>query len=150
MRVVEIMTKNVLSVPPTMPASEAWDLMQREHVHHLVVGTGSNVLGVFSAHDAGGRRGGNLRLQRNVGDLMTAPAYSVSPDVTVRKLANLLRGRTIGCVPVIDGKRLVGIVTVSDLLELLGRGVDRPAPPPRRGLHHRVPHRKMKAAFGVW
>jgi CBS domain-containing protein len=51
---------------------------------------------------------------------------------------------------VIDGKRLVGIVTVSDLLELLGRGIDRPAKPARRGLHHRAPHRKGKGDFGIW
>ncbi len=86
----------------------------------------------------------------HVGDLMTVPAVSVAPDLTVRKLANLLRGRTIGCLPVIDGKRLVGIVTISDLLDLLGRGIDRQLPRPRRPLHHRVGHRKMKPAFGVW
>jgi CBS domain-containing protein len=78
------------------------------------------------------------------------PLVTVDPLATVRKTANLMRGRTIRCVPVVEGKRLVGIVTVSDLLELLRRGVARPARPPRHGLHHRVAHRKRKGAFGVW
>ena len=45
---------------------------------------------------------------------------------TVRVVANRMRGRSIGCVPVVDRERLIGIVTVSDLLEALGRGIDRP------------------------
>jgi CBS domain-containing protein len=54
-------------------------------------------------------------------------------------------------VPVVDRGRLVGILTVSDLLELLGRGGDRPARPERHGLHHRVPHRKQKGgAVSAW
>jgi CBS domain-containing protein len=42
-----------------------------------------------------------------------------------------MRGRTIGCVPVVEGTRLVGIVTVSDLMRLLERAIKRPAKPSR-------------------
>jgi CBS domain-containing protein len=81
---------------------------------------------------------------------MSTAVATVGPDETIRRVANLMRGRTIGCVPVLDKKeRLVGIVTVSDLLELLGRGIDRPLQPARRGLHHRTPHRKMRGASGA-
>ena len=66
------------------------------------------------------------------------------------RAANLMRGRTIGCVPVVEGRRLVGIVTASDLLQLLGRGIDRRAPASRPPLHHRVPHRKGAGGFGLW
>ncbi len=45
-------------------------------------------------------------------------------------------------------ERLVGIVTVSDLLEALGRGIDRPATETRRMATHRVPHRKQRLAGG--
>jgi CBS domain-containing protein len=150
MRAAEIMTTNVQTVPRTMSADDAWEFMRRKRIRHLVVTDGSRVEGVLSERDAGGRRGEKTRADSNVGDLMTAGAVTISPDTTVRKIANLMRGRTIGCVPVMDGQHLAGIVTVSDLLEVLGRGIDRPVPGPRRGLHHRVPHRKMKRAFGVW
>jgi CBS domain-containing protein len=59
-------------------------------------------------------------------------------------------GRWLRGVPIVDDGRLVGIVTSSDLLELIGRGIDRPAAADRHGLHHRVPHRKAKTATGVW
>jgi acetoin utilization protein AcuB len=124
--------------------------MRRKGIHHLVVMADSTVTGVLSDRDAGGRSGASVRARSLVSELMTTSVVTVDPDSTIRKTANLMRARTIGCVPVIRGTRLVGIVTVSDLLELLGRGIDRPARPERHGLHHRVPHRKQKGVFGVW
>ena len=85
-----------------------------------------------------------------VADLMTPDPVTVDAQATVRQAANLIRGRTIGCLPITEGDRVVGIVTVSDLLEVLGRGVDRPAKPERTTLSHRVPHRKQHRAFGKW
>jgi CBS domain-containing protein len=150
MRAAEVMSKQVQTVPPDLAAVEAWDLMRRKGTHHLVVMADSRVLGVLSDRDAGGRNGAAIRARSRVADLMTTSVVTVEPETTIRKIANLMRGRTIGCVPVVDGSRLVGIVTVSDLLEVLGRGVARPARPQRRGLHHRVAHRKTKGGFGIW
>jgi acetoin utilization protein AcuB len=138
MRVAEVMTQGVQTVRPTMPAVAAWDLMRRKGIHHLVVTAGSDVVGVLSDRDAGGRNGASIRARSSVADLMTTDVVTIEPTAPVRKVANLMRGRTIGCIPVNDGKRLVGIVTVSDLLELLGRGVDRPVKVGRRTTHHRV------------
>lgn len=90
------------------------------------------------------RAGARLRAQSRVSDLMTSDVVTTTPDATIRRIANVMRGRTIGCIPVMDGKRPVGIVTVSDLLQLLGRGIDRPARPdrPRRaGRRHAGPAR---------
>jgi CBS domain-containing protein len=115
-----------------------------------VVKDDSEVVGVMSSRDAGGRMGFVLRQQSRVADLMTRTVATVSPDTTIRRVANLMQGHSIGCLPVVDGGRVVGILTVSDLLQLLGRGVERPARPVRRGLHHRVPHRKQKTASGMW
>jgi acetoin utilization protein AcuB len=150
MRVADLMTKDVQTISSDRGAADAWELMKRRGIHHLVVVDDSKVAGLLSDRDAGGRSGASLRARSRVGDVMTTPVVTVGPSTTIRKIANLMRGRTIGCVPVVDGKRLVGIVTVSDLLELVGRGVGRPARPERRGLHHRVPHRKRKGAFGAW
>lgn len=150
MRVAEVMTEGVQTVPPTLPAVDAWELMRRKDIRHLVVTAGSQVVGVLSDRDAGGRGGASIRARSTVADLMTAAVVTIEPRAPVRKAANLMRGRTIGCIPVTEGKRLVGIVTVSDLLALLGRGVDRPTKAVRRGLDHRVPHRKMNLPSGVW
>jgi acetoin utilization protein AcuB len=74
---------------------------------------------------------------------MSAPAVSATSDMTVRKAANLLRGRSIGCLPVMEDGDLVGIVTTTDLLERIGRGVERPVSKGKRWiLKGRGPRRK--------
>lgn len=144
MRVAEVMSTDVQTVQAATPAPDAWELMRRHGIHHLVVMQGSAVLGVLSDRDAGGKRGASIRAQARVEDLMTAAPVTVEPSETIRRVANLMRGRTIGCVPVMEGRRLKGIVTASDLLGLLGGGADRPARQHRHDLNYRAPHRKQK------
>ena len=150
MRVFEVMTEGVQTVPPTMPAAEAWELMRRKRIHHLVVVRNADVVGILSDRDTGSGVGADVRAQKTVAELMTRDVVTVGPTDTIRALANAMRGRTIGCAPVVEGKRLVGIVTVSDLLRLLGRGVDRPIKPSRRTATHRVAHRKGYRSGGSW
>jgi acetoin utilization protein AcuB len=150
MRVFEVMSEGVQTVGPEMPASEAWELMGRKAIHHLIVREGSDVVGILSERDAGSRAGTAVRKGRTVADLMTRHVVTVKPTDTVRRVANVMRGRTIGCVAVLDGQKLVGIVTVSDLLQLLGRGLDRRVRPSRRELHWRVPHRKFNRTATAW
>ncbi len=150
MRVAEVMSTDVKTVQPTTPAGDAWELMKRHGIHHLVVMDGSTLVGVVSDRDAGGKRGVAVRAQSRVADLMTTTTVTVDPQTPVRRVANLMRGRTIGCVPVLEHGHLKGIVTVSDLLALLGYGIDRPSKPRRHDLHYRVPHRKQHRASAAW
>jgi CBS domain-containing protein len=150
MRAFEIMTEGVHTVSADLAADEAWETMSRNRIHHLVAMRGQEIAGVLSDRDAGGRSGAAVRAGRTVADLMTPQVVTAAPADTIRSLANLMRGRTIGCVPIVDRRRLVGIVTLADLLRVIGRGVDRPAKPARRMATHRVPHRKRHANPGAW
>lgn len=86
---------------------------------------------------------GSYRQVQSVEDAMTAPAVTARPDMTLRQAANLLRGRTIGCLPVVEDGELVGILTTTDLLELVGRGAERPVTKGKRWiLKGRGPRRK--------
>jgi CBS domain-containing protein len=151
MRVSDVMSTNVKSVGAGLPAEEAWRWMRAERIHHLIVLDGKSIAGVISDRDTGGANGAAVRAGREVGELMTKNVVTVNPDTTVKKVANLLRGRTIGCVVVTDKAGVAGIVTTSDLLELLGRGAIRPTPVAKRApLNYRAPHRKRHKAYGVW
>jgi acetoin utilization protein AcuB len=151
MLIQDAMTTDVETISPGSAAEDAWELMRREAIRHLVVTSGSRVVGVLSDRDAGGRLGAATRRTRTVEELMTRPAVTVEPTITVRRAANLMRGRSIGCLVVTRRGRILGIVTVSDLLELLGRGSYRPETTSKRWtLSHRTPHRKQHAATGMW
>jgi CBS domain-containing protein len=121
MRIQDVMTKNVLSIAPGEALSEARTMMKVAAVHHLIVQDKREIVGVLSERDT--RKGGANDL---VSDFMSDDVVTASPELTIRQAANLLRGRNIGCLPVLEGDRVVGIVTTTDLLELIGRGVEKP------------------------
>lgn len=149
MRIFEVMTKDVKTVASSAKAADAANRMLAHRIRHLVVKDGRDIVGVLSDRDVRGRSDADLEA-RTVADLMTRSAISIGPKDTVRAAANVMRGRTIGCLPVIDRGRLLGIVTVTDLLELLGHGGDREAQPERAATHYRVPHRKQRRMPAAW
>jgi len=143
MRLAELMSTDVKTASPAESAELAWERMRTHGIHHLAVLDGAKVVGLVSARDLGGARGEALRLGKRVADVMSAGVVVAGPTTTVRQAANLLRGRAIGPLLVVDGGRLRGIVTVSDLLDLLGRGVERPVERGKRWtLKHRGPRRR--------
>lgn len=113
-----------MSTPATIAATaiagEANETMKRESIHHHVVRRGWNLVGVVSARDPIA-----ADTTQSIRDLVSVATVSATPRTTVREAANLLRGRSIGCLRVVNGRRVVGITT-SDLLELIGKGVERP------------------------
>ena len=151
MRVQDVMTRNVMTVSAAATADQAWMLMRAKRIHHLVVTEGRHIAGVISDGDLGGPHGASVRDRRLVSELMSENVVTIEPEVTVRKAANLLRGRSIGCLVAVHDGRVLGVVTAADLLEQIGRGTERPiAEARRRTINHRAPHRKRHQAVGVW
>jgi CBS domain-containing protein len=90
-----------------------------------VTSDGGELAGMISERDLGGRTGEAARRGRSVEDLMTARVVSAEPTMTLRDAANLMRGRMIGSLPVVEDMELVGIVTATDVLDALGSGSAR-------------------------
>jgi CBS domain-containing protein len=141
MRIREVMTEPVETVPPSKPLDQAAGLMRALRVHHLVVKDGAKVVGILSTADlpkpGAAHDGGVVR------DVMSLNVATIDEEETVRRAANLMRGRSIGCLVATRNGRMAGIVTVSDLLDLLGKGGERRVPNARASLHYRVPHQKQ-------
>jgi len=145
MQIADIMTSPVETTFPGAAAEAAREQMKRRGCHHLVVMEGGRIAGVLSERDLGGRTGAAAR-NRTVADLMSAPAVTARADTTLRRAANLMRGRALGCIVVVNERdKLAGILTISDLLEQIGRGSVRPTAESvrwtlrGRGPRHRVP-----------
>jgi acetoin utilization protein AcuB len=143
MRLSDVMSVPVRTVRPLESAEEAWNRMKLYRVHHLVVvDARERIVGLLSDRDLGGPRGAPVREGRSVADLMTRRVVTATPEETVRATANLFRGRQISCLPVLRDGRLAGIVTVTDLLTLIGRGAERPVARTKRWtLRHRARRR---------
>jgi len=145
MRVEDLMTTRVLTVSAGESAEHALALMRERRIHHLVVVQNRDVVGVVSSRDL--ESAGSFRQVQVVEDVMTSPAVTAAPDMTLRQAANLLRGRSIGCLPVVDrDSDLLGILTITDLLEALGRGESRPLSQTKRWvLKSRGPRRAVRS-----
>ena len=143
MRIREIMTTHVETIPPSWSVAEAADLMRQKRLRHLVVKTDGAVVGVVSDRDVSFP----ALYGEPVNEIMSEPVVTIGPNDTIPTAANRMRSRSVHSLPVVEHGELVGIVTVADLLQVLGRGVDRRTPRSRATLHNRVPHTKKLAPF---
>jgi len=116
----EIMQTRVVTIGPEESAAAAWTRMRRRDIRHLVVADDNEVVGVLSERDLGGRAGADLRRGRRVRDLMTRRVVRADPSTTLGAAADLMRTRLIGSLPVVQGDRIVGIVTATDVFDAVG------------------------------
>ena len=123
MDVGQIMSAKPFTIAADAPLDDAMRLMDDHDVRHLPVTRDGGLIGVVSDRDlvaATGWLPSSTRTSdgpQQVGDLVRAKAVTATPDDSVVMMAVDMVSREIGCLPVLQGSELVGIVTEMDLLE---------------------------------
>ena len=133
MLVRDIMHRETVTVSPEASLEEAYRVMQEKRFRHLPVLEEGRLVGVVTDRDL--RLATSELVQRpfhpdaKVRSVMTEHPRTASPLDAVEDAARLMRELKIGCLPVIDGDQLLGIVTGIDLLDALLKltGVDKPS-----------------------
>lgn len=132
MRVREIMTRSLLTALPTVTVGKAAELLAYRGFSAMpVVDDSGNLIGIVTEADlirnrfpaAYGDEGADrpAKPARTVGEVMSSPVVGVSHDADVAVLAReMVTGRR-RCVPIVDGTRLVGVVTRRDVIRMLSR-----------------------------
>ena len=131
MRIQNVMTKRVVSVTPATTIGEAREHLRANEINHLVVLDEKHVAGVLAGSDVA-----DAGDERPVAEVMSRQVVTVEPQATLRRAAGIMRGRNVGCLPVVDSGELVGIVTTSDLLTALAKGETHPIGTRKRVSHH--------------
>jgi signal-transduction protein with cAMP-binding, CBS, and nucleotidyltransferase domain len=114
-----------IAISPSSSAVEAYETMRRLKIHHLVVSDSAKILGILSDRDLFEKAyrfdlaGFDKALR--VKELMTANVASVESSNDIRSAMQIMRATGASAVPVVDGGRAVGLITESDLMELLGK-----------------------------
>jgi acetoin utilization protein AcuB len=147
LRLQDIMSTDLRTLDSMEPAERAYQCMREWKVHHILIVDGKELLGIVTHRDLGGGKGASVRKDKRVRDLMTDAPICGDARMTVREAARKMRHRYIGALPVLRDGKLVGILTVSDLLDLIGRGVTKPiVRSERRPLSRRAPKTMMGGA----
>jgi len=120
------MTKDPIAVSPEDTLGQAGDLLKRNRIHHLPVTVAGDLVGIVTGSDlrnfaleetTADPDGGIVAAARTVGEIMTREVVTASPQDTLEDALLLLHRRRFGALPVVEGKRLVGIITKADILE---------------------------------
>lgn len=137
MRVAEIMSAPVVTVPSGMPIKQAARLLVERDISAAPVVDGDELVGIVAEADVmqvelheDPRR--HVRpdatppgpVPATVAEVMTHEVFVVPPDADVADVAKHMLDRRLRSVPIVDGGNLVGIVSRRDVLKVLLRRDD--------------------------
>ena len=113
----------VHSVSPTASVLEAVRKMNREHIGSLLVCADNDVVGIFTERDVLIRVVDEGRDPRttSVAEVMSRELVVVKPSMTVEDAMAVVTERRCRHLPVMDGPRLVGLVSIGDLTRWMSR-----------------------------
>ena len=122
-----IMSTDLITVAPSASLADARELMQSNRIHHLpvvaddgdLVGlvTLTNVLAAtdsFLRDDSSRIHAADIRIE----DVMVTDLATVDENVSLRQAALFIEKHKIGCLPVVTGNKLKGIITDSDFVAI--------------------------------
>ena len=123
MKAHEIMTRNVLSVEENTSVKEAVQTMAKHNVGALIVQTPKPTFGIFTQGDLLVRvvAEGKDPEKTKVRDVMTESVQCVQSDDSVDELTRIMYEESVRYLPVMEGRKLVGIISTTDLFKAIFR-----------------------------
>ena len=116
----DFMTSSVLVTTPDQTVLDAAKLMKAEDRGSIVVMDGKKPVAIVTERDflkkvvAEGRSAKDTRIR----DIMTTPVVSIGPEESLKRASKLMQLKKIRRLPVVEGGKLVGIITEADLAAL--------------------------------
>lgn len=129
--VTTVMTALLTTARMGDPLSKLRKMFVASNVHHIPVVSGDNLVGIVSWNDMLRISFGEIETQDGksidslldhqyaLSDVMNKEPTTISVHGTVRDAARILGSNTFHSLPVVDGEKLVGIVTSTDLINYL-------------------------------
>ena len=124
--ITDVMTTRVVQAAPGESVREAARSMGAAGIGSVAVCEGSRLVGILTERDV-------LRLVAEgedldhvlVGDAMTTPVLTASPDADILAVARLMGERRVRHLPVVEGENLLGMIGIRDVLGALAEALWR-------------------------
>jgi len=127
MRVSEIMTEAAVLDQADDTLVEAARKMWKQQTGSLLVMDGDDLVGILTERDILKAVAAGARLDEvRISEVMTKDIITVGPQTTLREAAKIMADRWIRHLPVVDGGKLVGIVSQRDLAGILAGALNEP------------------------
>ena len=117
MDVKGFMVKKVITVNPDTKIRDAVELMNKNEIGCLVVTTKGKPIGIMTERDVLKKIvcGSKNPEQTRISEIMSKPLIVGGVDMDWRKAAKLMLDKNIKKLPILDGEKLVGLVTLTDI-----------------------------------
>ena len=117
MKIEEIMVKNVITLQRDVSAYDAVKLMNENRIGCLVVVNSDGVVGILTERDLLERVLEKCKnpKETKVSEIMTGNVMVGKPDMELAEAARLLFEKKVKKLPIVEGNRLVGLVTLTDI-----------------------------------
>lgn len=123
MKAREIMTHDVLSVSEDTPVIDAVKIMDKNQIGALIVQSPRPTFGIFTQRDLLSRVVARRKSVRNtkIKDVMTESIKCAQVDDSIDDITRLMYDENVRYLPVMDGRKLVGIISNDDLFKVVFR-----------------------------
>ena len=114
----EIMNTELMTLKSDDSLWDAVNLMNEKKIRHIPIMAGNKLQGLITQRDVLKFMYKTEDEQKTIklADIMVAQVISVDEDASIRKAALFLQQHKLGCLPVMNGEKLVGIVTDTDFV----------------------------------
>jgi acetoin utilization protein AcuB len=116
MLVGQIMSTGIVTISPDKRVGQALKLMQKHQIRHVPVMEKNRMVGWITSRDLREILLASMLEDIKVGDVMVQAPISVTPNTDVEEAARLIHEHKIGGMPVVEGDRLMGVITMQDLI----------------------------------
>jgi len=117
LKVEDVMIQDVITVDSSLTVKEAAEIMNKFEIGCLLALESGKAVGILTERDLLKRVVAESRnvKKTKVKDVMSSPLIVVEPDMELEDAAKLMFEMKIKKLPVVDGKRLVGLITLTDI-----------------------------------
>lgn len=117
--ILENHDSQIISCTASDTVQTAAGLLAEKRIGALPVLAGDEIAGIFSERDLlySVAREGERALSRTVGEVMTSPPITISVDTSVLRALSLMTRRRIRHLPVMDANRMIGFISIGDLIK---------------------------------